>query len=313
VHHQGVARLPRGAGPLATALEAALLRAGGSVEYDTPVHRILRRRGAVSGVRVGPPGAARDVPARAVLSTASPAVTFEELLHAEGEAPAGYPPLRTGFVTALSALLVRAPLAHLPSAPHCPVLYHGGSDPEEAGWDLQRSRPEMLALALSLLPAAGGNPAQAVIYAPAPYSRPDFWEAPLESRPGGEYRSLAGYRQLKAELGAILLARAATALPELRGAAVPPEAVATPLTLERRTGNTGGSCWGWAPLPEQCGVHRPGPRTPFQGLFMAGQWTFPGGCVAGALLSARSAARAMLAHLGGDPATSGRPTGYHPQ
>jgi phytoene dehydrogenase-like protein len=65
--------------------------------------------------------------------------------------------------------------------------------------------------------------------------------------------------------------------------------------MERYTHNTGGAAFGWANIPEQAGPSRPGPETPFRGLYMAGHWTAPGGCIAAVLQSGRMAARAATA------------------
>ena len=67
--------------------------------------------------------------------------------------------------------------------------------------------------------------------------------------------------------------------------------IATPLTMERYTWNTGGAAFGWANIPEQSGLNRPGARTPFANLLLAGHWTFPGGGIAPAMLSGLIAAR----------------------
>ena len=50
---------------------------------------------------------------------------------------------------------------------------------------------------------------------------------------------------------------------------------ATPETLLRYTGNTNGSVGGWAYTPE-ADFSRPPNKTPIEGLFLAGHWTFPG-------------------------------------
>jgi phytoene dehydrogenase-like protein len=57
--------------------------------------------------------------------------------------------------------------------------------------------------------------------------------------------------------------------------------------MERYTFNAGGAAFGWANLPEQCGAYRPGPETPFRGLYMTGHYTFPGGSIAACLASGR--------------------------
>ena len=70
--------------------------------------------------------------------------------------------------------------------------------------------------------------------------------------------------------------------------------VGTPLSMERYTFNTGGAAFGWANIPEQAGLNRPGPETPFSGLYMAGHWTFPGGSIPAAMTSGRIAAKTIL-------------------
>jgi phytoene desaturase len=51
---------------------------------------------------------------------------------------------------------------------------------------------------------------------------------------------------------------------------------ATPKTLERYTLNTNGAIVGWAPNPSSL-KNRPLPNTPVKNLYLAGQWTTPGG------------------------------------
>lgn len=62
--------------------------------------------------------------------------------------------------------------------------------------------------------------------------------------------------------------------------------VATPATYERYTANLAGAIGGWAATPRQSASRRLPIRTPIDGLYLAGQWTQPGGgtirtCVAG--------------------------------
>jgi prolycopene isomerase len=72
---------------------------------------------------------------------------------------------------------------------------------------------------------------------------------------------------------------------------------ATPLTLERYTGNECGAMYGLASTPQQIGNGRPSHQTPIQGLFQVGHYTRPSHGIVGAGLSGLFAARAILQKL----------------
>ncbi len=69
---------------------------------------------------------------------------------------------------------------------------------------------------------------------------------------------------------------------------------ATPLTLERYTGNEMGAMYGLASTPQQIGNLRPPQQTSIPGLFQVGHYTRPSHGIVGASLSGRFAARAIL-------------------
>jgi prolycopene isomerase len=69
---------------------------------------------------------------------------------------------------------------------------------------------------------------------------------------------------------------------------------ATPLTLERYTGNEMGAMYGLASTPQQIGNLRPSHRTPIPGLFQVGHYTQPSHGIVGASLSGLFAARMIL-------------------
>lgn len=294
MHDQGAAHVKGGIKALTDALGAAIAEAGGTVETRAPVQRITRRRGQVLGVRLAD---GREVAAGAVVSTASPADTFEELLHAEGETPAGYQPLRS-FAASVSALTVHAVVEGPLEPPARTTLVHATTDLEAAYAGLLREEPECGALVCTVLDSGDSErvpPGRHMVslFTLAPYSRHDNWNAPFAARRGPDYRTLPDYQALRERLGDGLIAAAETVLPGLAGAIVA-RRVGTPVTLERYTHNTGGAAFGWANLPEQAGAHRPGAETPFRGLFLAGHWTFPGGGLAGSVLSGALAAEAAL-------------------
>jgi phytoene desaturase len=69
---------------------------------------------------------------------------------------------------------------------------------------------------------------------------------------------------------------------------------ATPLTLERYTGNEMGAMYGLASTPEQIGKLRPPNQTPIPGLFEVGHYTRPSHGIIGASLSGSFAVKAIL-------------------
>ncbi|MBM3458913.1 MAG: NAD(P)/FAD-dependent oxidoreductase [Armatimonadetes bacterium] len=296
LHEERPVALSGGTAALIAALEQAVEAAGGTIRRNLPVERILRHGGEVFGVRLAD---GTELQARAVISTANPQDTFEELLSLPDQPAAGYPPLRAGFVTALSALHVHLQISGDLTLPARTTLLYSSYDSGEAYRDLQRSEPQfqaMLCTAWEPWEAAAPGPEGTrllSLFAPIPYSRYDDWEAPLELRRGEGYREVAAYRDLRDRLADRLVEQAAVLIPGLPEKVVD-RLVETPLTLERLTWNTGGSAYGWAPIPEQADAFAPGVETTFRGLWLAGHWTAPGGSLAGALASGIQAARCAL-------------------
>ncbi len=102
------------------------------------------------------------------------------------------------------------------------------------------------------------------------------------------------YHQIKEEFSQKVLQQLESKLiPGLREHLLFYEA-ATPLTLERYTGNELGAMYGLASTPQQIGNSRPSHRTPIPGLFQVGHYTRPSHGIVGASLSGLFAARAIL-------------------
>lgn len=293
-HTQGSGFIRGGIRNLSQALADRITGTGGIVETGTAVVRITRNRGWVTGAVTAD---GREFATRSVISTASPHDTFEELLAAEGQPAAGYPALRS-FATSVSAFTVHLLVNGPAEAPARTTLLHDTYDLSGAYLDVQRSEPDYSALVCSVLDQ--GDPARVPegkhllsLFTLAPYSRFDNWNVPLEMRRSKEYRALPEYLALKEELGGELVRRAERLLPGL-SERVETMKVGTPITMERYTWNAGGAAYGWANLPPQSGAYRPGPETTFEGLFMAGGWTFPGGTVAGAIESGQRIADLLV-------------------
>lgn len=74
---------------------------------------------------------------------------------------------------------------------------------------------------------------------------------------------------------------------------------ATPVTLERYTGNEQGAMYGLATTPRQFGRHRPPNRTSIKGLYLAGHYTRPAHGIVGAATSGSFTARTILSRRNG--------------
>jgi phytoene dehydrogenase-like protein len=292
---QGSAQVKGGVKALTQSMAEFVTERGGIVENRMQVAKIIRKGGRVTGVRLED---GREYLAGAVISTASPHDTFEELLAAEGQTPAGYPPLRS-YATSISAMQVHLLVDGPAECEARTTILHTTYDLGQAFLDLQADLPEYQAIVATVLDRGDSDrvpPGKHMLslFTLAPYSRYDNWHVPFELRRSKEYRGLEEYRTLKERLGDAMVRRAEDLYPGLSGR-VNARKVATPITLERYTFDPGGAAFGWANLPQQCGASRPGPKTPFGGLYMAGHWNFPGGSVAGALTSGRIAAKVILA------------------
>jgi phytoene dehydrogenase-like protein len=105
---------------------------------------------------------------------------------------------------------------------------------------------------------------------------PEIFERSLDP---GRKRGKA-YKELKQRITAQLLEKAARALgiPDLESHVEVLE-VATPITLERYTGNRGGSFVGWKWSAEQAADGHFPQESPIGNLFLCGHWVSPGGGV----------------------------------
>jgi prolycopene isomerase len=103
---------------------------------------------------------------------------------------------------------------------------------------------------------------------------------------------------MRAALADRLFEQARRCLPALDHSYIEVAETVTPAAIERLTGNLNGSPYGWAHVPGQVGLDRPGPTTPIKGLYLVGHWTRPGGGVASVIVSARSLATRLLEREG---------------
>ncbi|GAA2088854.1 NAD(P)/FAD-dependent oxidoreductase [Aeromicrobium tamlense] len=112
----------------------------------------------------------------------------------------------------------------------------------------------------------GYSTLELVSFAPKEHA---FWNVDSDPTQGAGYGRDEQYRQLKAELTERVLDTASMMIPDLRERMVFCEA-STPITQERFTLATDGSCYGIAPLMKNLGPFRPRVTTHVPGLFLAG-------------------------------------------
>jgi len=101
------------------------------------------------------------------------------------------------------------------------------------------------------------------------------------------------YRETKKTLADILIKRAQKFVPNLSSYIETIE-IATPLTMERYTGNYKGAIYGWSQVISQSGLDRLRAQTPIKNLYLSGAWTRPGGGMAAVMLSGKQIADRLL-------------------
>ena len=139
----------------------------------------------------------------------------------------------------------------------------------------------------------GGPVRPAFIMASLGHEYADRWASGPNGERGREYAGL------KAKAARTFIDRFDRRLPKGFREATRFSVVATPLTLERYTGNAEGSFMGFHCRAGEYGRFFP-QATPIRGLFFAGQWVFPGFGVAGVAASGYYCANTILGKEGVD-------------
>jgi prolycopene isomerase len=112
----------------------------------------------------------------------------------------------------------------------------------------------------------------------------------------------------KDKIADVFIRRTEAIIPDLSKHVVVRE-IRTPLDLQRDTGNSEGAFAGWAFTPELLTRARPKQRTPVPGLYMAGHWTMPTAGVPWVMVSGYNTAGMVIADLG----SRKRGTAHKPQ
>jgi prolycopene isomerase len=110
------------------------------------------------------------------------------------------------------------------------------------------------------------------------------------------------YRERKREVESLLIDRIAESIPDVRERIEIVE-TGTPRTMQRYSWNPNGAIYRPNNSPTAHSIHRPAPRSPVPGLYLAGAWTFPGGGFGGAMSSGWHTASLVMQDVEGSPPT----------
>ncbi|NGY06749.1 phytoene desaturase family protein [Solimonas terrae] len=286
-----------GMGALSTALRRSAEAAGVSIRVDAPVAQIEAQGGRAVAVRLA---SGERIAAHAIISNATPAVTFLQLLDA-----AALPPAFRAAVTRIdyssAVMKINLALSDLPDFRCMPGATVG---PQHRG--TIHISPTLEYIERAYEDARRGEPSrQPVIEMTLPTSV-DTTLAPAGHHIAQLFVQYAPYRLADGswdEHGEAFAERCIDAIndyaPNFR-ASVLHRQLLSPLELERRFALTGGNIFHGAMSLHQLFGFRPVPgwgdyRTPLAGLYLCGAGAHPGGGVSGA--PGRNAARVLLQDL----------------
>jgi prolycopene isomerase len=275
-----------GMGKISEAAAESVLRSGGEIHLQREVDQVLIKQGRVEGVQTKE-GEIFQAPL--ILSNVNPN-RLAKMLPSE-------------FQNALARKI-----SHLEYSLSCFILYlatdidlgkmdfpyftflRSLSDLEEEGRMLRTGEvpknPTLIVSIPTLLDSSLAPPGQHIlkVLVTVPYRYQEKW--------GGDQSEK--YDQIKEAFSRkILQLLESKLIPNLREHILFCEA-ATPLTLERYTGNESGAMYGLASTPHQFGSLRPSHQTPIPGLFQVGHYTRPSHGIVGASLSGLFCAKGIL-------------------
>ena len=111
----------------------------------------------------------------------------------------------------------------------------------------------------------------------------DFWTGSLDKE----------YLDRKELFADILIKRVQKFIPDL-ASHIEVKDIATPLTMERYTGNYKGAVFGWEQNVSQAGINRTDNFTPINNVYLVGAWTRPGAGIVGVLQSGERVAEYIV-------------------
>jgi prolycopene isomerase len=283
---EGVYYPKGGMGKISEAVAESFLRSGGEIQIQREVDQILIKNGRVEGVQTKE-GDLFQAPL--ILSNVNPN-RLTKMLPSEFQNALAKKTRSLEYSLSCFVLYVATDLDLMEmDFPYFTYL-RSLSDLEEEGRMLRTGEvpknPTLTVSIPTLLDDSLAPPGQHIlkVLVTVPYHYQERWG-------GNQYEK---YDQIKEAFSKrILQLLESKLIPNLREHILFYEA-ATPLTLERYTGNELGAMYGLASTPHQFGSLRPSHQTPIPGLFQVGHYTRPSHGIVGASLSGLFAARSIL-------------------
>jgi prolycopene isomerase len=286
---EGVFYPKGGMGKISETMASAFLRSGGELHLQTEADRIRIRGGRVEGVLIKD-GEIFQAPM--IISDINPNLLVK-MLPVEIQKRFAKKWSRLEYSLSCFVLYIATDLdlrgMGLPYFTYLRFL----SDLEEEDRILRRGEipqnPTMMVSIPTMLDPSLAPPGQHVlsVLINVPYHYQGKWG-------GGDSEK---YRRIKEDFSQKILRQLESKLiPGLRDHLLFYEA-ATPLTLERYTGNELGAMYGLASTPQQVGNLRPPHQTSIPGLYQVGHYTRPSHGIVGASLSGFIAGRIILKKL----------------
>jgi prolycopene isomerase len=283
---EGVFYPKGGMGKISEAMVNAFLRSGGELHLQTEADQILIREGRVEGVQTKE---GKTFRAPLVISNINPNLSVK-MLPVELRKLFAKKWSRLEYSLSCFVLYLATDLdlkqTGLPYFTYLRLL----SDLEEEDRILRKGEipqnPTLMVSIPTMLDSSLAPPGQHIlsVLINVPYHYQGKWG-------GGDFEK---YRSIKEDFSQKILHQLESKLiPGLRSHLLFYEA-ATPLTLERYTGNEMGAMYGLASTPQQVGNLRPPHQTPIPGLFQVGHYTRPSHGIVGASLSGFIASRIIL-------------------
>jgi len=282
---------PRGGmGCISKAIAESFLRCGGEIRLQTKAEQILIKDGKVGGILTHD-GEIFQAPL--VIANVNPNL-LARMLPLEFQKPFMKKIRRLEYSHSCFIVYIATDIDVKGMGLPCITHLRSIMDLEEESRMLQRDEvpknPTLILSIPTLLDPSLAPPGQHVlkVLVTVPYGYREGWGGADPER----------YRQIKEEFSQeILHLLESKLIPGVKEHLLFYEG-ATPLTLERYTGNELGAMYGLASTPRQIGNSRPSHQTPIPGLFQVGHYTRPSHGIVGASLSGLFAVRRILQQLG---------------